>query len=211
MNNEVSGRENRAAGRDFSETNMQVDQLIGRDIVNISLSDARLIKSPLIKKPRRDHLNGLVKDVVDNCNVGGFTVWKKIHAEIGVESINEITDDHYPKAIKLLQTMLDNQLDIKNCNMLVHKLLKKTEGNSQLRERLFEHCDVAFANRHLKELEKPQLQQALGWLIKELNEDKGNIDIDTSDVSSTHHQFTVYNPIFIICIFIFGFLVGLIF
>ncbi|MCU8586762.1 hypothetical protein [Erwinia pyrifoliae] len=165
----TSGEKNRSAGRDFTENSVQVEQLIGRDVVNIALPDAHKIESRPLVPAQRKQLNQLVKEIAETSDEECFIIWQRVHAEVSVKSIEEITTDQYPNALNYLQLTLDRLRDGTNCKSLIHQLLKKTPENPE-RQRLYEYCDISFGTRHLSELAKSQLQQALGWLCNEQTE-----------------------------------------
>lgn len=169
MNNDIHGRDNRAAGRDFHEGNIQVDQLIGRDVLNITIPAFQATDSRLLVPAQRKQLNQLVKEVADISSEEGFVIWQRVHAEIGVKSIEEITVSQYQTALNYLQAMLDRHRESGACKALMHQLLKKTPDNND-RQKLYEYCHIAFGTRHLADLTKSQLQQSLGWLCNEQNE-----------------------------------------
>ncbi|MCW2452314.1 UNVERIFIED_ORG: hypothetical protein M2414_000019 [Rahnella aquatilis] len=171
MSNNVSGKENRTAGRDFHESNVLVDQHIGRDMVNILIPGSKEFEfSPLVPAQRK-LLNQLVKDVAEASNEEGFVVWQRVHAEIGINSVNEMTKKQYPAALEYLQGRLDELRDTSACKALMHQLLKKT-ADAEQRQSLYQYCDISFGSRRLAELTKAQLQQALGWLCNEQHEDE---------------------------------------
>lgn len=164
--NSISGKENRAAGRDFNEETVNVDQLIGRDFVSISLSGSKDTESEPLVPAQRKQLNQLAKELSEASNEEGYIVWQRVHAEVGVKSINEITKEQYPAAVEYLQKELDKLRNTSACKALMHQLLKKTSDEEQ-RQCLYQYCDISFGNRHLAELSKEQLQQALGWIYNE--------------------------------------------
>lgn len=171
MNNDIQGKDNRAAGRDFHEGNIQVDQLIGRDVLNISIPGNKETESAPLVPAQRKQLNQMVKDVAEASNEEGFVVWQRVHAEVGVNSVNEMTKEQYPAALEHLQKELDKLNDTSACKALMHQLLKKTSNEDQ-RQCLYQYCDISFGSRRLAGLSKAQLQQALGWLCNEQNEEE---------------------------------------
>ncbi|WP_168400609.1 hypothetical protein [Erwinia amylovora] len=189
----TSGEKNRAAGRDFTENNVQVDQLIGRDVVNISLPDNHKISRPLVPAQRKQ-LNQLVKEIAETSNEECFLIWQRVHAEVSVKSIEEITTDQYPLALNYLQSALDKLRDCTNRKSLIHQLLKKTPAPSE-RQRLYEYCDISFGTRHLSELAKSQLQQALGWLCNEQTEPEVSTPPPSSRLS-WHELISAYPLLF---------------
>lgn len=201
----TSGEKNRAAGRDFNESTVQVDQLIGRDIVNISLPGTPRVETRPLVPAQRKQLNQLVKEIAEASNEEGFVIWQRVHAEVSVKSIEEITVDQYPHALSYLQSALDRLRDCSDCKSLMHQLLKKTPENCE-RQRLYEYCDISFGTRHLSDLAKSQLQQALGWLCNELIE-KERATPPLPPRLSWYELIRTY-PLIIIVAFICGMLLG---
>ncbi|MHC9057767.1 hypothetical protein [Pantoea sp. y20] len=203
----TSGDRNRVAGRDFNENTVQVDQLIGRDVVNISIPNSHKVETRLLVPAQRKQLNQLVKEITEASNDEGFVIWQRVHAEISVTSIEEITVDQYPLALNFLQSALDRLRDASDCKSLMHQLLKKTPDNRQ-RQRLYEYCDISFGTRHLSDLAKSQLQQALGWLCNELIETAKALPPQPSRMS-WQELFRTY-PLIISTTFLCGIILGII-
>lgn len=166
VSNNINGSENRSAGRDFNEGNVKVGQFIGRDVVNISIPDSKDTDSEPLVPAQRKQLNVMAKEVAEASNEEGYIVWQRVHAKVGVHSINEITKEQYPVALDHLQMELDKLRNTSACKALMHQILKKTSKEEQ-RQFLYQYCDISFGSRRLTDLSKAQLQQALGWLCNE--------------------------------------------
>ncbi|GAB2927894.1 hypothetical protein [Hafnia psychrotolerans] len=201
MSNNVRGKENRAASRDFHENNVQA----GRDVISILLPDLPKTEIRPLVPAQRKQLNKLVKEIAEASNEEGFVVWQKVHAEVSVKNIDEITVDQYPNALNYLQSMLDRLRDGNDCKSLMHQLLKKTSEN-KVRQRLYEYCDISFGTRHLADLAKSQLQQALGWLCNDLTESEKIIPPPSSRL--VWSELIRSYPTIIGPIFIFGIVIG---
>lgn len=205
MNNDIHGKDNRAAGRDFHEGNIQVDQLIGRDVLNITIPASQTTKHRLLVPAQRKQLNQLVKEVTEISGEEGFVIWQRVHAEIGVKSIDEITVNQYQTSLNYLQAMLDKHRESGACKALMHQLLKKTPNNND-RQKLYEYCHIAFGTRHLAELTKSQLQQSLGWLCNEQGEAEKTKQPDLGRLSLS--EIIRQYPKEFFCIFLIGGLLG---
>jgi len=200
-----SGEDNRIAKGDFNENKIQIDQLIGRDVLNISIPGSKQPECRPLVPAQRKQLNQLVKEITEASNGEGFIIWQKLHAEVSVKSIDEITVDQYPCALSYLQSILDRCRESNDCKSLTHQFLKKTPENHE-RQRLYEYCDISFGTRHLSDLTKSQLQQALGWLYNELTERERAIAPPPSHLS--WREFIQTYPFIIGITFLSGFLLG---
>ncbi|AJC66876.1 hypothetical protein [Dickeya zeae] len=156
MSAESHGNENRIAGRDFYESSITVDK------INIAIPAANEEKRPLVPAQRKQ-LNQLVKEIADSGYEEGFSVWQRVHAEIGVKSIEDMTVNQYQTAVSYLQALRDRYREKDASNALVHLLLKNTQQVDQ-RQQLIHYCHIHFGTGRLTELTRSQLQQALSWL-----------------------------------------------
>lgn len=145
------------------EVHGDVEMLIGRDAVtNVILPSPTSDDRPLVPAQRRQ-LNQLVKSIAEISGEDGSIVWPRVHATLGVISIEEITISQYSAAEGYLQAQLDKHREQNDCKSLVHQLLKQTTETRQ-REALLEFCRIQFGSAKLVELNKSQLQQALAHL-----------------------------------------------
>lgn len=205
MSNDVSGKDNRQAGRDFHERNIQVDQIIGRDVLNITVPAAHAIDTRLLVPAQRKQLNQLVKEIADISSEEGFVIWQCVHAEICVKCIDEITVNQYQTALNYLQAVLDRHRESGACKALMHQLLKKTPDNNE-RQKLYEYCHIAFGTRHLADLTKSQLQQSLGWLCNEISDARKSKHLNSVRLSLI--QIIQSYPKEFFCVFLIGGLLG---
>lgn len=157
-----SGDNNRTAGRDFNENKIQIDQFDGRHTINIAIPSEKEDKRPLVKAQRKE-LNSLVAAIADAGDNEAFVIWQKVHAEIGVASIEDMTVNQYQAAISFLQAMLDRCKEKDASKALVSLLLRNSE-DSDIRQKLIRYCHINFGTGRLNDLTRPQLQIALSWL-----------------------------------------------
>lgn len=157
-----SGDQNRTAGRDFIENRVQIDKFDGRHTVNIAIPSDAHDERPLVKAQRKE-LNALVAAVSEASDSEAYVIWQKVHAEIGVSSIEEMTVNQYQAAISFLQAMLDRCKEIDASKGLVSLLLRNSEDND-VRQKLIRYCHINFGTGRLNDLTRPQLQLALSWL-----------------------------------------------
>lgn len=156
-----TGEQNRISGRDFNENNIQIDKFDGRHTINIAIPSEKHDERPLVKAQRKE-LNALVAMVSATCGGEAYEIWQKVHAEIGVSSIEEMTVNQYQTAISFLQAMIGHGKDKDASKALVSLLLRNSE-DSELRQKLIRYCHVNFGTGRLTDLTRSQLQMALSW------------------------------------------------
>lgn len=157
-----NGSDNRVAGRDYHEKKIQIERYDGRHTVNIAIPSNKADERPLVKA-QRHHLNLLIDKIVDVSKEESFVVWRKLHAEIGVDSIDNMTVNQYPTAVSFLNAMLDRHKDHDACKSLVSLLLRNSKNN-EVRQKLLRYCHINFGTGRLNDLTRSQLQSALSWL-----------------------------------------------
>lgn len=163
-----TGEQNRVAGRDFNENKIQIDQFDGRHTINVSLPEKEEDKRPHVKAQRKE-LNNLVSAIAEAGEDEAFTVWQKVHAEIGVSSIGDMTVNQYRTAVSFLQAMLDRCKEKDTSKALVSLLLRNSQ-DSEIRQKLIRYCHINFGTGRLNDLTRPQLQLALSWLDQQSQE-----------------------------------------
>ncbi|HAT2179885.1 TPA: hypothetical protein I8167_004020 [Raoultella ornithinolytica] len=157
-----TGEQNRISGRDFNEKNIQINKFDGRHTINIAIPSEKHDERPLVKAQRKE-LNTLVAMVSATCGDEAYEIWQKLHAEIGVSSIEEMTVNQYQTAISFLQAMIGRGKDKDASRALVSLLLRNSE-DGELRQKLIRYCHVNFGTGRLNDLTRSQLQIALSWL-----------------------------------------------
>ncbi|EJF4181773.1 hypothetical protein MYX24_004476 [Escherichia coli] len=154
-----NGSNNRVAGRDFHEKNIQIGRYDGSHTVNIAIpSNNDDDDRPLLKAQRKE-LNSLVAAIAEASNTEAFIIWQKVHAEIGVAGIDDMTVNQYKTAESFLHAMLEHDA----CKTLVSLLLRNSE-DCGLRQKLLRYCHINFGTGRLNDLTRSQLQSALSWL-----------------------------------------------
>ncbi|MEY0512918.1 hypothetical protein AB7315_05870 [Providencia manganoxydans] len=201
MSIEVKGNDSRIAGRDFKEGGVHIERYEDSKVIHINSSNK---DEKLLVYAQRKILNELVAEVAELCNEEKFVIWKLVHAESGVNNINEITTEQYPSIVNYLNKMIDEKKEEKNKSSLVHFLLKNTKNDEVLRDDLMVYCQFKFAMKSLlTELNCSQLRQALGWLYEEKQKKEQSQGVNWLNVFRKYpQQFTV--------VFIVGLLIGII-
>ncbi|EPP4621847.1 hypothetical protein ACUSMK_003195 [Escherichia albertii] len=208
-----NGSDNRVAGRDYHEKKIQIERYDGRHTVNIAIPSGRTDERPLVKAQRRQ-LNLLIDKIVDVSKEESFVVWRKLHAEIGVDSIDNMTVNQYPTAVSFLNAMLDRHKDHDACKSLVRLLLRNSENN-EVRQKLLRYCHINFGTGRLNDLTRSQLQMALSWLDQQTTDCEKNLPSDNSNFVDKQPRLTFQQIIKIypkemgVC-FVIGALLGII-
>lgn len=182
-----NGSDNRVAGRDYHEKNIQIERYDGRHTVNIAIPSNRTDERPLVKAQRRQ-LNLLIDNIVDVSKEESFVVWRKLHAEIGVDSIDNMTVNQYPTVVSFLNAMLDRYKDHDACKSLVSLLLRNSENN-EVRQKLLRYCHINFGTGRLNDLTRSQLQMALSWLDQQSVEGEKKLTANNSAGSQLQMNF----------------------
>ncbi|PMY40089.1 MULTISPECIES: hypothetical protein [Pseudomonas] len=91
-------------------------------------------------------------------------VWRRVHAQLGVTTISEITAEQFVDARNVMQARLEFLQEEADKRRLVGKVLRavaekdaKTEMNT--------FCDLNFGRTQLNNLQKPQLQKTLEFVL----------------------------------------------
>lgn len=157
-----TGEKNRVSGRDFNENKIQIHRFDGSHTVNIAIPSGNEDKRPLVKAQRKE-LNCLVAAIAEAGDSEAFVVWQKVHAEVGVSSIDDMTINQYQAAVSFLQAMLDRHKEKDASKALVSLLLRNSEDN-EVRQKLIRYCNINYGTGRLNDLTLSQLQLALSWL-----------------------------------------------
>lgn len=200
-----TGEQNRISGRDFNENNIQIDKFDGRHTINIAIPSKKHDERPLVKAQRKE-LNTLVATVSATCGGEAYEIWQKVHAEIGVSSIEEMTANQYQTAISFLQAMIGRGKDKDASKALVSLLLRNSE-DSELRQKLIRYCHVNFGTGRLNDLTRAQLQMALSWLDQQTQINPSSQGDSISSQFSFTTLFKSYPKEFI-AVFVVGLLLG---
>lgn len=201
MSIEVKGNDSRIAGRDFKEGGVHIERYEDSKIIHINSSNK---DEKLLVYAQRKILNELVTEISELSNEEKFVIWKLVHAECGVRTIEQITVEQYPSIVDYLKTIIEEKKEEANKSSLVHLLLKNTHNDKALRNDLMDYCQFKFAMKSLfTELSCSQLRQALGWLYEEKQKKEQPQGVNWLDVFRKYpQQFTV--------VFVIGFFIGLV-
>lgn len=201
-----TGEQNRVAGRDFNENKIRIDQFDGRHTINIAIPSEQQDHRPLVKAQRKE-LNTLVAAIAEAGDNEAFVVWQKVHAEIGVATISEMTVNQYQAAVSFLQAMLDRCKEKDASKALVSLLLRNSEERDT-RQKLIRFCHINFGTGRLNDLTRSQLQMALSWLDQLTTETNGTSSPIPLKPRLTFQDLLTTYPKEIGIFFIFGAVLG---
>ncbi|EEG3093031.1 TPA: hypothetical protein ACIWOM_004111 [Salmonella enterica subsp. enterica serovar Enteritidis] len=221
MNLNSNGDKNRIAARDYKENNVQIESLDSSQTININVPAKAGEERPLVKSQRAS-IRKLVNAVAESESSESAAIWVKLHAELGVNGVSEISGSQYKAALKFLNDLLAESKEKKTKKILVAKILNRTE-DQELRHKLNEHCSIYYKNSRLDELSHNQLVEIYEWVEKTApvassdykeympvsfgnNIRTNNPAIRTSFVELLTTHFLVF-----IIVFVVGFVVGEIF
>ncbi|EHW3211750.1 hypothetical protein K3E65_001799 [Escherichia coli] len=105
MDLNLNGDKNKIAGRDYKENNVQIESLDSSQTININVSAKAGEERPLVKS-QRISIRKLVNAVAESENTETAPVWVKLHAELGVNGVSEISGSQYKVALKFLNDLL---------------------------------------------------------------------------------------------------------
>ncbi|ECR8001276.1 hypothetical protein KTK11_000365 [Salmonella enterica] len=220
MNLNSDGDKNKIAGRDYKENNVQIDSLDSSQTININVPSKGTEERPLVKSQRAS-IRQLVNAIAEFENTEAAPIWVKLHAELGVNGVSEISGSQYKAALNFLNALLADSKEKKACKLLIGKILKRT-GKPNLRHKLNEHCSIYYKTTLLDELNHSQLVEIYEWVGK--NTPVASLDF-TDDMTTSFNNvemskttkrdplvelLTTHSLVFVI-VFVAGFVVGEIF
>ncbi|WP_430488858.1 hypothetical protein ACQR7C_03260 [Salmonella enterica] len=164
MNLNSNGDKNKIAGRDYKENNVQIDSLDSSQTININVPVKGIDDSPLVKSQRAS-IRQLVKAIAESENTEAAHIWVKLHAELGVNGVSEISGTQYKAALNFLNALLADSKEKKAKKILVAKILDRTRDR-ELKHKLNEHCSIYYKTTRLDELSHNQLVEIYEWVEK---------------------------------------------
>ncbi|EAR9666118.1 hypothetical protein LCT19_003778, partial [Salmonella enterica] len=218
MNLNSNGDKNKIAGRDYKENNVQIDSLDSSQTININVLAKRMDERPLVKSQRAS-IRQLVNAIAESENTEAATIWVKLHAELGVNGVGEISGRQYKATLSFLNALLADSKEKKAKKHLVAKILDKTR-ECELRHKLNDYCGIYYKTTRLDELSHNQLVEIYEWVEKtvpvtsfDYKEDM-TVSFDGNPRANKHinrmtfvELLTTHYLVFVI-VFVAGFIVG---
>lgn len=149
--------------------NGDVGNVVSGDVTihNYSAEVSPAAKQPISLLQKRD-LHRLMDELVV-LGESKRELWLVIHTKRNTKTVNEMTAADYHCAVEILQERALRIRNLKDCNILVSKIMTLTDPTYRLdRDR---YCLKHFGTTHLKGLDKEQLQEIFGYFDDLLNSD----------------------------------------
>ncbi|VED13878.1 putative transmembrane protein [Escherichia coli] len=157
-----NGSNNRVAGRDFHEKNIQIERYDGSQTVNIAIpSNNDDDDRPLLKAQRKELNSWLL--LLQKLAILKRLLFGKKYMRRWCSWYDDMTVNQYKTAESFLHAMLERCKDHDACKALVSLLLRNSE-DCGLRQKLLRYCHINFGTGRLNDLTRSQLQSALSWL-----------------------------------------------
>lgn len=221
MNLNSHGDKNKIAGRDYKENNVQIDSLDSSQTININVPAKGTEARPLVKSQRAS-IRQLVNAIAESENTEAAHIWVKLHAELGVNGVSEISGTQYKAALNFLNALLADSKEKKAKKILVAKILDRTRER-ELKHKLNEHCSIYYKTTRLDELSHNQLVEIYEWVEKTAPvaslDYKDDMSVSFDGNLRTNHPvnrtpfvelLTTHSLVFVI-VFVAGFIVGEVF
>lgn len=143
--------------------NGDVGNVVSGDVTihNYSADILPSAQQPISLLQKRD-LHRLMDELVD-LGESKRELWMTIHTKLNTKTVNEMTAADYHGAVEILQRYAQQIQNMKDCNLLVSKIMALTDPGYRLdRDR---YCLKHFGTTHLKGLDKEQLRLCLVILM----------------------------------------------
>lgn len=181
-------------------------QFAGRDIVN-NIHNNPEQDTRLLVPAQRNALNSLISDIESFGKYTGWDLWRKVHALLGVCSINEITISQFEKAENFLKKEMDQAVELAACKTLMNLIMTDISGRQELKNKTNRFSKEQFGTADFYKLNKTQLREILNY-VKEVSHQGSSVTN-----SSLANQITTLiktQPKPVLTIFAVGFVLGVI-
>lgn len=92
-------------------------------------------------------------------------VWRRVHAQLGVKSISEISADQFPEARDVLRARLEQLQEETDKRRLVGKVLRAVSEKDASHE-VNNFCELTFGRTQLNQLKRAELQKVLEFILQ---------------------------------------------
>lgn len=144
---EVSGEQNRVAGRDFIEINVGAK------------SDERALLPAQRKELHQ--LRAKCEELGDDPR----DVWREVHTQLSVTSLDEVTATQFVQARCVIQARLERLQEEADRKRLISKILRAADEKDG-RHALNNFCELAFGRTQLNLLNRAELPKALEFILQ---------------------------------------------
>ncbi|APC14548.1 hypothetical protein BLL42_01910 [Pseudomonas frederiksbergensis] len=90
-------------------------------------------------------------------------VWRRVHAQLGVCSISEITAEQFHEARTVISGRLEQLQEEADKRRLMGKILRST-AEKDARQEMLNFCDLSFGRTQLSHLKRNELQRVLEFV-----------------------------------------------
>jgi len=133
-------------------------------------------------------------------------VWRRVHAQLGVTTISEITAEQFADAQGVLQARLEFLQEEADKRRLVGKVLRAV-AEKDAKAEMNNFCELTFGRTQLNNLQKPQLQKTLEFVLS-FKPDVQSAPPASEISSLTFREFVMLNRQNAAGLFCLGLLVG---
>ncbi|MFD2645114.1 hypothetical protein [Pseudomonas japonica] len=128
--------------------------------INIHLADKRETRG-LVSAQRQElhELRAKCEELGDDPR----DVWRQVHAQLGVRSLNEISAERFAEARSVMQRRLEHLQEDADKRRLIGKILRTTD-EKDARKELNNFCDRRFGRTHLGNFARADLQVVLAFV-----------------------------------------------
>ncbi|MCO7612892.1 hypothetical protein NJH83_21920 [Pseudomonas chlororaphis] len=185
----------------------EVGQAAGGDINNygVSISLVDKAESRVLVSAQRKELHEL-RAKCEELGDDPRDVWRRVHAQLGVTTISEITSEQFVDARNVMQARLEFLQEEADKRRLVGKVLRAV-AEKDAKAEMNNFCELTFGRTLLNNLQKQQLQKTLEFVQNFQAEKQQSIlavvpsEISLLDFLSLHRQHAAV-------LFLLGLLVG---
>lgn len=131
-------------------------------------------------------------------------VWRRVHAQLGVTTISEITSEQFVDARNVIQARLEHLQEEADKRRLVGKVLRAV-AEKDAKAEMNNFCELSFGRTQLSNLQKPQLQKTLEFIQRF---ESTTQPIRSEPGAVTLKDFIVLHRQNVAVVFIFGVLIG---
>lgn len=139
------------------------NRVAGRDYIEVNVGNGTESKEFLVAAQRKS-LNALVAEISSELSVEARIIWSEVvHAQVGVQSINDIPRDKFIEAQGALVAYRDRRRELAATQALVARILQTANDKGVYLE-LTHFCTREYGEQKLKSPSRAQLLRALGFV-----------------------------------------------
>lgn len=132
-------------------------------------------------------------------------VWRRVHAQLSVCSISEITAEQFHEARAVIDSRLEQLQEEADKRRLIGKIFRST-AEKDIRREMLNFCDLRFGRSQLNLLKRNELQRVLEFVQQV--EIAPQPTVEQTKASLPLHEFLLMYKINAAGLFLLGFIVG---